>query len=112
MSINNYNPSENQQFNYGLCTGLGYFDLGSGNCASNNLSQTPTFYDAWAWVALNVTGIEPNYNPLLGGELIDYQFWRYVATFNLFSVWLLIIIIPESLIIMKRISRSKLFKKL
>jgi hypothetical protein len=35
-----------------------------------------------------VTGVEPNYNPLLGGELIDYQFWRYVATFDLLAVWL------------------------
>jgi hypothetical protein len=99
--MTNYDPSWNQEFQKGLCTGFSYFGLGSGDC-SQYLVQTLTTWDVICQVALNWTG--QDWNLVEGGEPITFNQNRYIAITELVSIYLLIIIIPELFILKKRLN--------
>ena len=97
-----YLPTTTQEWDEGICIGLGFFGLGAGNCGTY-LNQTLTQVDVLGSVALNWVGDAPytNWNP------VAFSWWyalqaEYIAMCKLAMFFLGIIIIPELYVFKKK----------
>ena len=101
-----YLPSNTQEWNEGICIGLGFFGLGDKSCSSY-ADQTLTQVDVLGSIAANWLGDAPteNWNPAAYTDWYSLQI-EHISIVKLGLIFLSLIIIPEIYIFKKKYNLS------